>query len=76
VFLKLPFEGNGGRSVNKVWHWRWHFLANNVREHFPQDELTLVKNNLLEADSLVEWEWIQLIGVFNGHSKQQPLKCF
>jgi len=32
------------------------FWPTNVREHFPQDELTLVKNNLLEADSLVEWE--------------------
>ena len=32
-----------------------------AREHFPEEELTLGKNRLLEVASLVEWEWIELI---------------
>jgi len=30
------------------------FGPNNVREHLPEEELTLGKNRLLVADSLVE----------------------
>jgi len=31
------------------------FWPINVKEHFPEAELTLGKSRLLEADSLVEW---------------------
>jgi len=30
------------------------FGPTNVREHFPEEELTLGRNRLLEVDSLVE----------------------
>jgi len=32
-------------------------LTTNIREYFPEDELNLGKNKLLEVDSLVENEW-------------------
>jgi len=35
----------------------------NVREHFPEEELTLGKNRLLEVDILVECGCIELIGI-------------
>jgi len=38
------------------------FGLTKVREHFLEEELTLGKYRLLEVDSLVEWEWIELIG--------------
>jgi len=34
----------------------------NLREHFPEEELTLGKNRFLEVASLVEWQWIELNG--------------
>jgi len=39
------------------------FGPTNVREHFPEEELNLGKNRLLEADSLLEEEWIEMIGI-------------
>jgi len=32
------------------------FGPTNVREHFPEEELTVGRNRLLEVDNLVEWE--------------------
>jgi len=34
-----------------------------MREHFSPEELTLCQNRLLEVASVVEWEWIALIGM-------------
>ena len=39
------------------------FGLQNVREYFPEDELTLGKNRLLEVDSIVDWECMELIGI-------------
>ena len=35
----------------------------NLRECFPEEELTLSKNRFLEVASLVEWWWIELSGI-------------
>jgi len=32
----------------------------NVKKHFPEDEFTLGENRLLEVDSLMVWEWMEL----------------
>jgi len=32
------------------------FGPTNVKEHFPEEELNLGRNKLLDADSLVEWK--------------------
>ena len=57
VFLKFPFKGKGGWKFNIVWYWRPYdtFGPMNLREHFPEEELTLGKNRFLEVASLVEW---------------------
>jgi len=34
-----------------------------LREHFPEEELTLGRNRLLEVGSLVVWECIDLNGI-------------
>jgi len=52
VFLKFPFEGS--RRLNAVLSGiEGHtFGPINVSEHFPEEELTVGKNRLLEVDSL------------------------
>jgi len=40
--------------VHRWDEWIPHFLGQQ-REHFPDEELTLGKNRLLEVASLVEW---------------------
>jgi len=46
-----------------------------VREHFPEEELTLGKNRLLEVASLVECEWIELIGMKYYQSGLEAVCC-
>ena len=39
------------------------FGPTKVKGHFFEDVWTLGKNRLLEVDSLVEWEWMELTGI-------------
>ena len=54
MFLKLPFEGNGSIKRDRSGIEDHTTGPTNVREHCPEDDLTLGKNMLLEVDSLVE----------------------
>jgi len=55
VFLQFPCKRKRGWWLKIVWYWRSHFGPTKVREHFPEEELTLGKNMLLQVASLVEW---------------------
>jgi len=52
------------RRLNTLYGIEDHtFGPTNVREHFPEKELALSKNRLLEVDRLVEQKWIELIWI-------------
>jgi len=52
------------------------FGPTKVREHFPEEELTLGKNRLLEVARLVEWEWIELNGIkYSSLSSLETVCC-
>ena len=52
VFFNFPFEGKGGRRLDRSWYHI--FGPTNVREQFPEEELTSGKNGLLDVESLAE----------------------
>ena len=48
TFLKLPFEGKGGRRLDSLY---LIFGPTNVREHFPEDKVTLGKKKVEGGES-------------------------
>jgi len=54
VFLKFPFEGKSGGKLVLSGIENHIFGPMNLREHFPDEDLTLGKNRFLEVASLVE----------------------
>ena len=54
VFLKFPFKGKDGLSLISSGIEDHTFGPTYVKEHFPEEEVTLGKNRLLEVASLVE----------------------
>ena len=54
LFLKFPFEGKSGKDLMQSGIEDHTFRPTDEMEHFPEEELTLGKNILLEVDSPVE----------------------
>ena len=57
----MPFEGEGSRRLKIQSCFEDHiFRPTDVREHFPEDELILGENRLLEVQPHLEPVFIQV----------------
>ena len=54
MFVKFPFEDKSGENLTSSGIEDHTFGPMNLRERFPEEELTLGKNRFLEVASLVE----------------------